>query len=170
MAGWRMPIAIVTSGALLLLAGCGNDSGGSATSTAPEIHRIKGALTLRGTYGKDFFDLDDPDPSPVLIGRPDDWNPKGNNCTGHGGYEDIKAGLQVTIRNEAGTVIGTGDFGGGTVLSFDACEFHFAIPNVPKATFYQIEAGRRGTLRYSYAEMQSKNWKVAFALDEGPSS
>ncbi len=166
MARRRTLISVLVGVALLALAACGG-----TTRTPPETHHLKGTLTLHGTYGEDFLDLDDPDPSPGFVGRPDDWDPEGHYCVGHGGYTDVKAGLSASVKNESGTVIGIGTFGAGTIGAFDeqgnyTCVFHFVIRNVPKAAFYQIEAGdgHRGTLRYSYAQTQSNNWKPAFTL------
>jgi hypothetical protein len=140
---------------------CGGRS--SSTTGPPETHRIKGTLTLQGTLDEDFVDLD---ADPFAEDSFDDRGyPEGHNCAGTAGYDDIKAGLQVTVKNEAGTVIGTGEFGSGTITIDGPCEFHFAVPNVPKAAFYQIEAGHRGMIRYSYAQMQDNNWKVASTLE-----
>ena len=159
LAGCRIPVGLLLGAALLALAACG---GASSTTTPPETHRIKGTLTLQGTLDEDFVDLDaDPFEEDSFEDRA---YPEGHSCAGAGGYDDIKVGLQVTVKNETGTVIGTGTFGVGTITIDGPCEFHFAVPNVSKAAFYQIEAGRRGILRYSYGQMQGKNWQVAITL------
>jgi hypothetical protein len=111
-------------------------------------------MTLNGTVGQDFTDLSDPTATA---------SQDGHRCAGTDGYDDIESGLQVTVTNESGTVIGTGDFGDGNITS-GTCVFQFTIDDVPKAGFYQVEAGRRGTLRYSYADMQSKSWHVDLTL------
>jgi hypothetical protein len=157
----RIVIVVLVSAVLLAITGCGSGRDSTTTTTPPEGHRIKGTLTLNGTLDEDFIDLD---ADPFDESSNDGSYPEGHSCGGTGGYDDIQAGLQVTVKNENGTVIGAGEFGSGTITMDGPCEFHFAVPNVPKAAFYQIEAGRRGTLRYSFAQMQGNNWMVNFTL------
>lgn len=92
-----------------------------------------------------------------------------SNCYGTGGYDDVEAGMPVTIRDGNGSILATGKVGDGTQPSDSqyssvTCVFEFQVDNVPKADFYAIEVGRRGQLNYSFAEMQEKNWSVQLSL------
>jgi hypothetical protein len=70
------------------------------------------------------------------------------DCHGAGGYDDIAAGTQVTIKDQAGAIIATGALDGGTWFSGtkESCGFHFVVSKVPDATFYSIEVSHRGAL------------------------
>lgn len=90
---------------------------------------------------------------------------EGIGCRGSGGYSDIRPGTEVTVRDQAGAVIARGDLGlesSGTVPG--SCEFSLRVDDVPRATFYEIEVGRRGSLTYSYEQMQRQDWTVGFEL------
>lgn len=87
-------------------------------------------------------------------------------CKGIGGYDDIREGAPVVVKDQAGTVIATGALGAGAydINGDPPCVFAFSVPAVPDATFYTIEVSHRGGLTYSYAEMAARNWTVAFTL------
>jgi hypothetical protein len=80
-----------------------------------------------------------------------------------GGYDDISAGTQVTVTDEGGTLIGTGQLTGGK-LSMSGCRFTYRITTVPEARFYKIEVSHRGGLTYSFDEMTNQDWKIASTL------
>jgi len=84
-------------------------------------------------------------------------------CRGDGGYDDIRAGTQVRVKDGSGTVLATGDLVGGT-RSGARCTFTLEILDVPKVDFYSVEVGRRGELSYSFEEMEENDWTVAFSL------
>lgn len=111
------------------------------------IHQVKGSLTL---VDSDIAGLD-------------------NNCYGTGGYEDIQAGMSVTVRDGKGNILATGQAENGRrptgEFSIVKCAFNFQVDNVPKSDFYSIEVGHRGQLNYSYEEMKNKNWEVSLSLD-----
>lgn len=72
------------------------------------------------------------------------------------GYEDISAGTQVVLTDEAQKVISVG------VLSPRAdwnhptwCEFTFTLPDVPAGKrFYGITVSHRGTVEYTEAQLR----------------
>lgn len=75
----------------------------------------------------------------------------GNTCSGSGGYQDINAGVAVTIGDQAGktlavTSLGAGGFGGG------GCVFPFAA-QVPAATTYTVTISHRGTQTFTPADV-----------------
>ena len=117
------------------------------TQQEPNSHSIKGS-----------FQLVDSD----LGGTSDD-------CYGTGGYDDIEAGMPVTIRDGQGAILATGTVGTGSQPSNSeysnvVCVFDFQVENVPKADFYAISIGRRGELNYSFAEMEQKEWTVSLSI------
>jgi hypothetical protein len=87
------------------------------------------------------------------------------NCSAGlgGGYDDIHTGTQVTVTDEAGTLIGTSQLTGGK-LSLSGCRFTYRIIDLPEARFYKIEVSHRGGLTHSFAEMTSQDWRVASKL------
>jgi hypothetical protein len=78
-----------------------------------------------------------------------------------GGY-NIE-GAAVDIRDEKDKLIGSAttsfDSGSGT-----GCTVNFRIPDVPKASFYQITIGTHGGPSYSYSEMKAAGWSVDLSL------
>lgn len=91
----------------------------------------------------------------------------GSQCYGTGGFNDISAGMPVTIRDEKGLIIATGDTTEGTrpvEHPSVTCIFGFKIEGIPKANFYTIEIGRRGNLNYSFEDMNKRNWEVSLRL------
>jgi hypothetical protein len=76
-------------------------------------------------------------------------------CAGSGGYSDISSGAAVTIADQTGTVIATGQLGDGHADVSDAgspidCVFSFTVPNVPDGkTFYGVTVSHRGAIQFS---------------------
>lgn len=88
-----------------------------------------------------------------------------SDCYGRGGYSDITSGVSVTVRDGASAILATGSLGNGQrSATGGSCTYTFTIRDVKQADFYSIEVGRRGALSYSFAEMNSRNWTVAFSL------
>ena len=121
----------------LLLVACNQGGEGGGPSNG---HDLTGSLALR-------------DPDGFEIGA----------CAGSGGYSDIAAGTQVTVKNGDGTIIATGELeagdGGGAT-----CTFPFTVESVPDSEFYSIEVGHRGALNYSKAELADADWNVDLSL------
>ena len=78
-----------------------------------------------------------------------------NGCLPEDGYDDVFTGTQVTVKDGAGKILGTGD------LDYDEtspgnteshCEFVFDF-TVSSAAFYEIEVAHRGSLTYSAEEL-----------------
>ena len=105
------------------------------------------------------FDLIDPDFSGLRI-SPNDV------CGGRGGYSDIDFGTSVTVRDETGTLIGSGTLGRGELVG-SACRFKAVIDGVTsEASFYEVEVGSRGSLVYSNDELRSRGWLVSASLGD----
>jgi hypothetical protein len=86
------------------------------------------------------------------------------SCTGEGGYDDIRAGAAVIVKDESGKVLATGSLGSGKITDPATCEFSFSLADVPDAKFYQIEVSHRGALTYSRDDLDKRGWKVEFTL------
>ena len=87
----------------------------------------------------------------------------GTSCEGTGGYSDISAGAQVTLRDGDGKTLGTTFLlsGTGTVSS---CDFTFTIENVPEVPFYSVEISHRGQITNSLADMKADGWTFSLSL------
>lgn len=93
-------------------------------------------------------------------------------CVGSGGYSDITEGAPVTVYDSTGTVIATGQLGGGDDRGWtptadtersNQCWFTFTV-SVPNADFYQVEVSHRGKQTYKRSQAQSGS----IALTLGP--
>jgi len=96
-----------------------------------------------------------------------------SNCYGSpdSGYDDIRQGVQVLVRNDSNKILAKGQLGKGAGVALPgypslmgSCVFSFKINNVPSSNFYSIEVGHRGALTYSKKELDKKRWKVGFSL------
>jgi hypothetical protein len=81
-----------------------------------------------------------------------------------GGYSDVHSGTIITVTDEAGTVIATGELGQGELSLEDGCKFTYEITSVPEAQFYKIEVTHRGGLTYSFDDMISNDWTISSTL------
>jgi len=91
----------------------------------------------------------------------------GDSCSGDGGYSDIDEGATVSVKNQSGTLIGSGRLGPGTVQGGSTlkwCVFPFEVGGVKDAQFFQVEVSRRGGLSYSKADMEKNDWTVHASL------
>lgn len=80
-----------------------------------------------------------------------------------GGYSDISAGAQVTVRNQAGKLLAVDELSGGQ-MSMKGISFEFILKNVPDAPFYTFQIGNRSPITYSAADMNRKKWLVLLSL------
>ena len=110
-----------------------------------------------------------------------------DSCFGTGGYDDFGPGMNVTVRDGSGNIVGSGrteslseddlppadvDEDDWTKLqeSADAAEgkdsFCFVKFDVPieSADFYEIEVGKRGALSYSESELEENGYWAALTL------
>ena len=93
-----------------------------------------------------------------------------NGCAGRQGYEDIRNGTQVLVRNDSGRILAKGQLTGGRLREIRelqaTCTFSFTIRSVPRSGFYVVEVAQRGELTFSHAEMQAAKWLVGFELNQ----
>jgi hypothetical protein len=58
----------------------------------------------------------------------------------------------------------TGCGGDGDKATREGCQFWFKVDNVPPATFYRVEVGRRGEISYSLGQLKQASWSVELPL------
>lgn len=112
------------TGAIVVLVVVGVLAAAFLVFKAASTHVIKGSITLQA--GIADYSIQVPD------------NPEaGDPCLGLGGYSDMQAGTEVTVKDEDGTLLASGSLREGTldevvedVLLF--CKFPFTIEDVPR--------------------------------------
>jgi hypothetical protein len=80
------------------------------------------------------------------------------------GQADIVPGAEVIVRDEAGTIIGSGHLLAGLELPGLGCDLPFAVDELPRANFYSIEISGRPGPTYSFDDLK------AFDFLEDPDS
>lgn len=90
----------------------------------------------------------------------------GTECWGVGGYGDLSEGTEVTIRDGAGDLIGTGSLDAGTTVGDGDCTFLWKIGSVPEVDFYEIEVSERGGITRTLEEMESEGWTVVGSIGD----
>lgn len=167
-----MKRAVLAAVALLGVSACGGESGSKSDKLV-----VRGVMTLH----------DDAIIQPAY------------RCEGTGGYSDFGAGMNVTIKDGEGNLVGVGDTQNftedeltaaegdddgdsstadttpidpmdlaGVLANFggtDECWVRFEVP-VKKVDFYQVEVGKRGSLSFSFEQMEDKDWFVELTLGE----
>lgn len=78
----------------------------------------------------------------------------GQPCTTSDGYDDLAVGTQVTVSDEAGTVLAVADLGEG-LSTGSTCDFPFTITVPPGHKFYGFEVSHRGVIRYTEDQVRS---------------
>jgi hypothetical protein len=88
------------------------------------------------------------------------------NCVGQGSYQDLHAGTDVILTNEAGDTIGRTTLTGGEPDYDDGiCSYPFTFTRVPTdSTLYYVEVAHRGKIRKTRAELAQSGWTYFLAL------
>lgn len=111
-----------------------------------ETFTIEGTFVLTGRSGDDYF-----------------ISTFSGDCLGKGGFDDIYAGAQVRVTDEAGALLGVGELEDGP--DEESCDFTFSV-DVPRAGFYMVAAGHAGREgpSFSFADMEANDWQVALQM------
>jgi hypothetical protein len=120
---------------------------------------------------------------------PDNWAGSWNSCSGTGGYDDFGPGMNVTVRDGSGNIVGSGrteSFSSDDLPAEDAldyymtelqgsasfaknsgftCAIKFDVP-IESANFYEIEVGKRGGLSYSDSELEENGYWIELVLGD----
>lgn len=120
----------------MVLAGCGGTDSPTAATKEPSVFGVYGKLELTSTDGKGIFGT-------------------GSDCTGSDGYDDVKEGAQVTVRDDAGKSVALSKLGAGSVTktlgkyAVASCEFDFIVSQVPvSGDIYSVEVEHRGAINF----------------------
>jgi hypothetical protein len=130
----------------------------------PSTQAIAGSLTVLAQFNSPTYWAVDQDRTGAECGG-NDSIPNDQSK----GYGDVDEGAQVLVKNEAGSLIATGNLGVGKVEPvgrYGGCVFPFSILNVPIAKFYTIEVGDRKGVTYSAQQMKDANWTIGITLGE----
>lgn len=80
----------------------------------------------------------------------------GAPCEGDGGYSDIRAGAQVTIRNAESKVIAVGQLEQG-YSAIGSCTANFTIKDVPGGEdFYGVTIASRNEMQYAKEQLAQR--------------
>jgi hypothetical protein len=113
------------------------------------------------------------------------------SCYGTGGYDDITAGAQVTIKNGSGTVLAVTSLGTGQGFSYAdeinkldssrgattttadhpslnatlwACHFNWTASVPANEPFYTVTISHRGDLTFAKTDLAQQQWHVDSTL------
>ncbi len=83
------------------------------------------------------------------------------------GYSDVDPGTPVTVKDASGTIVAADALSAG-IESGDNCVFtvYFDDPVKLTSNFYSVEAGRRGSVTFTKAELTESGGKLAISLGE----
>lgn len=132
---------------------CGNDGGNTSASSQEEEPPVE-TVELEGL-------LKSRDLTEEIIQQ-------GKSCYGlYGQYDGIDAGTRVTVRDQDGTIVGTGELEKGevydTFADFVGCEWPFTVSGLGEADFYTIEING-AEADYSASELESDDWSVKISI------
>lgn len=93
----------------------------------------------------------------------------GGSCTTRGADSDIVEGTDVSVRDDADKVVGSGALAAGTLdfTTHVVCVFRFSVTGIPDATFYTVEIGSRGKLTFSKDDLDAKHWSIVMTANSG---
>lgn len=88
-----------------------------------------------------------------------------SDCRGEGGYDDIRAGTEVVVRDGDGSILATAALEQGSrAIQSSVCVFAFTVGGLPEADFYTVAVGRRGDLTYSFDDLEQAGWFISLEL------
>jgi hypothetical protein len=91
----------------------------------------------------------------------------GSECYGMGGFRDIRGTMPVVVKDAEGKILAVGKTAIGRRVDNVSCVFDYSVADVPKASFYQIQFGRRGGIIYPLDRMVKSGWVVNAILSRG---
>jgi len=117
----------------------------------------------------------------------EDFYGTNGDCSGSGGYRDFGEGMDITVTNQDGKIIGSGNTRGlddlsamepefyetlgsiGDDFDLDAdssvgCVVGALVPISESAEFYDVEVGKRGSTSYSQKDMEEQDWMLSLSL------
>ncbi|HTR71904.1 MAG TPA: hypothetical protein VMH41_16970 [Mycobacteriales bacterium] len=84
-------------------------------------------------------------------------------CQGIRDFADIAPGTTVTVTDQAGTIIGSGNLAFDAVTNDGACELADTLA-LPDATFYSIAIAKRSATTIAASDLAAQGWHVDLSL------
>lgn len=91
----------------------------------------------------------------------------GTSCMGVQGFEDIREGASVVVRDTSGEIIGVGELAGGVgdrliAGNAERCRFAFHVAGVPRQRSYDVQVSYRTARTFTAAQVDGG--RVQFSL------
>ena len=89
------------------------------------------------------------------------------SCHGTGRYSDVGPGMNVSVRDGKGSIIGTAGTVPAPVATEGAaatCELRFEVGGLPGARRYSLSVGGRFSATYSKQALDAAGWHVELTL------
>lgn len=97
----------------------------------------------------------------------DDAESAADNCVTSLGYDDIREGASVTIKDQNGRILGSGSLDAGVSYDDASCTFDFTVADIREdQQQYSVEISHRGQITNSRSEMESNNWRFDLTLGD----
>lgn len=94
----------------------------------------------------------------------------GSDCSGgEGGYRDIAPGMPITVKNQDGKILASTTLPEkGTTMPLNGrsggCVWSVVVQVPGDQDQYAVEAGRRGDVTYSHAQLDQEKWRVGVTV------
>jgi len=88
-----------------------------------------------------------------------------SGCSGTGQYADIRGGLAVVVRDEAGKAVGSAELVVDPTSSASQCVYRWET-TVADAASYSVQVGQRAAGTYTAEDMNRRYWQVATTVGE----
>jgi hypothetical protein len=131
---------LATLALVLALSACSRDAAAPEAPDEPDMFTVAGSLTLKDPGG--VFYVSD--------------GSTGDSCTGKGGYDDVRRGATVVVRNSRGEKLALGALDVGFLTEDSSeylpapCVFDFQVRDVPvDGDLYSIEVAHRGEVNFT---------------------
>ncbi|WP_326606712.1 MULTISPECIES: hypothetical protein [unclassified Streptomyces] len=90
----------------------------------------------------------------IFLADSDGFVSDGKKCMGKGGYEDLRAGTEVTVTDASGSVVAADSLALGKVVG-ETCMFKFTVHDIPVGSkLFRIEVSHRGAITKTEAELR----------------
>ena len=94
----------------------------------------------------------------------------GRQCSGENtaAFRDAVPGATVTVEDQSGAVVGSGQLEPGTITAASAisgtCQFEFSVSSLPDRVAYQFQVGHRPFVGFTKAQLQAAAWNPQLTL------
>jgi hypothetical protein len=113
-----------------------------AATPATEMVTLRGEVVLPGTLNETFVITDE-------------------GCVGLNGHADMRAGRQLVVRDEAGTIVGVTELAASDAT--DACSWTFSL-DVPESGFYAVSIPMAVEHVFTQEQVEASNGEITVPL------